>query len=68
MLDTCKVCGKSFYGDSGEVPKLISAHVKREHEQGYRRVDSWQKCHYCGGRGKDTNGITCSYCNGSGIE
>lgn len=68
MHETCPHCGKVIVGESYELKRLMQAHIKAEHEQGYRRLDSWGKCHYCNGRGKDVWGITCKYCNGSGIE
>ena len=63
----CPHCSFVADGDSSVVNKILQQHIKREHEQGYRPLSSWGNCRYCGGRGKDTNGITCKYCNGSGI-
>ena len=66
--ESCQYCGKTIFGDTSVLNKLLQEHIQREHEQGYRRADSWNKCSYCGGRGKDTNGITCKNCDGSGIR
>ena len=68
MHTDCPYCGKTIVGGSSELNRLLQEHIKREHEQGYRRIDSWGKCHYCDGRGKDVWGRTCKHCNGSGIE
>lgn len=68
MHTDCPYCGRTIDGDSSNLNRLLQEHIQREHTQGYRRSDSWNKCHYCDGRGKDVWGITCSHCNGSGIE
>ena len=68
MHETCPHCGKVIEGDGSNLRRLLAEHIERYHNQGYRRSDSWSKCHYCGGRGKDSWGITCPHCNGSGIE
>ena len=65
--ETCLKCGQVIYGDSSVLGKLMAEHDRRMHEQGWRRASSWGKCCYCDGRGKDVYGITCKYCNGSGI-
>lgn len=65
----CPHCGKTIYSDdSSKLYRLMQEHIQREHTQGYRRSDSWRKCHCCGGTGKDVYGIPCKYCDGSGVE
>ena len=63
---TCPYCTFVAYGDSSEITRKLNEHIRREHEQGYRRSDSWNTCHRCNGTGKFC-GATCSSCNGSGI-
>ena len=68
MHETCPHCGKVIVGESYEINAKMQRHIQMAHEQGYRRVDSWHKCPYCDGRGKDVYGITCIHCRGSGIR
>lgn len=66
--ETCPYC--SFVAEninSSVMQKILADHIRREHEQGWRRASSWGACKHCNGRGKDVYGITCKYCNGSGI-
>ncbi|MBQ3470215.1 hypothetical protein IJH23_00675 [Candidatus Saccharibacteria bacterium] len=67
MHITCRTCGKVIMGDSSEINRKLEEHMEREHRQGYRRQDSWRKCSWCRGTGKDTSGIPCLNCHGSGI-
>ena len=64
-LLTCPECGQVIYGDSSEVKRMLKEHIRRVHEQGYRRVDSWRDCSNCFGHGK-VGGVDCPYCGGSG--
>lgn len=68
MHETCPYCGKVIVADSSDLNRLLQAHIQTEHEQGYRRSDSWRTCPYCGGRGKDVYGIICHHCKGSGMD
>lgn len=67
MHTDCPYCGKTIDADSGSLDRLLREHIQRNHEQGYRRSDSWHTCRSCAGRGKDVWGRICPTCNGSGI-
>lgn len=66
--ETCPHCGAVICGESYELNRLLQEHIRKNHEQGYRRLDSWNKCSYCNGLGKDIWGTTCPHCRGSGVE
>lgn len=62
----CPHCSFVAYGDSSEITRKMNEHIRREHEQSYRRSDSWLKCGRCNGTGKFC-GLKCPNCDGSGV-